>query len=568
MRSGGSFDTLSLRNEGSDESSFVEANNGNLQRSNPGSVQVTNVPLKNVPLASTKEVLPYQEPTITSDHIHEVANDRGVEHTEVIASLVNDNALDQQQPHHLTTPWNKDIESISFKNDEPNSSARSERKVNGSLDHVCLIQHSGENSNWQHQTNKNQVSVSQRVPRSGTLYDDEGLSVHQHPVPSIKNGLPINSRPDFDSRRNIASQQGHVNEQSEANIPVVEIPRSSETFVEQGLNSPETEFLMFTTASQLATQDFNIRVERAISPTKDAASVRVVAPILFSESNDGVNNNSVHNMISVTPKTRYKKSHKDASRERTSDEICTFENPHDTPNDPRSVQPTSYQDRQYLLPSVNRSTWQLESDQFDHKADGLVCYQEENLHIQKKYPSFDSDIAIADDIIEVLSVTSSEEARSMQPLAIGSDSEKEYVDIMQRLTIPILPPWQSANDIASDTAPNSYISVQSQHSPYNENNEMTRRAGRPQPGALDTTESVYSKDLPSPLRDTLIHAMSPMLSGDSHDEDTVSEWSSRYDQSRAGYSESFHQQYCSFLACFDISTLEEQLRYICGYKRD
>lgn len=72
--------------------------------------------------------------------------------------------------------------------------------------------------------------------------------------------------------------------------------------------------------------------------------------------------------------------------------------------------------------------------------------------------------------------------------------------------------------------------------------------------------SVYSRELPSPLRDSLIHAMSPMLSGDTDGDD--SDASSDEGQTRDG-DWTAHQACPLLCAGLDFVTIQEQLGCFC-----
>jgi hypothetical protein len=418
--------------------------------------------------------------------------------------------------------------------------------------------------------------------KNGKLYDDEGLSVYQSQQLHVTTGPFILNVPE--------NQTDLDNAKPKEDVYLHETPTGNHAFTTDDLNSPETEFYIFTTASQLATQEFNSRVEKAISPTKDAAIIKADKLLLNSQHTDLSIREDIDDMINVAPTSRYRHHYKDSVQASGFTDICESDHLHHENRRPsQEIQITNQKVQQHhdLWTSKNiKSDNLMDHRHFYEESNEIDHFQVENRHVIQRYPSFDSNIAITEDIIEILSVASSEYLQGHRThSSIGSDSETNVVNSAQRSVIPILPPWQKDNDHIADTAPSSILSpqrqqgssdgheekvksVQNHHKSYSGHRDKVRRVGRPQPGALDTNESVYSKDLPSPLRNTLIRAMSPMLSGDSQEEDTVSEWSSRYDQSRGGFSESFHQQCCSFLACFDVTTLKEQLQTICGYKQE
>ena len=585
VRSGGSFDTMSLRNDGSDEQSCVEIKNRS--RSKLDNAEVSTVPF-----------------TGNSDH-----NNTKINIQKVALTVQNESGYDGLHPKQLNVTSNQGRDSVTFIKSESNKNLRKVNSAdfcNTSTRNISRLKYSSDENgtdidnaatpvNTQNESvydvvqpiivnsssieNQNSISFTKSAPNmkirnpnsvehstwyhddthqqlrtKGQLYDDEGLSVHLSQQLFVKT----------------VDQRGFIAKRAVSGIPVHETPTVGNAFSQDDLNSPETEFHIFTTASQLATQEFNTRVEKAISPTKGTALIRTTKSTRRSEKNDSVANDMFNGTTDLSPISKCKRYHNETQRALPSQEIYISDSPLFTK--PSDVLPESKHERQQgsdVWPSVYKSDYQLENSQFDQGSHGIVHIEEEIGPIPKRFPSFDSDVAIAEDIIELLSVTSSEEIPYQDPPSLTtSDSVKKYLDNMRRSARPILPPWLNKNDNLPVTAPEDIVSVSSRQISHGGHSDRIRRKGRPQPGALDNNESVYSKDLPSPLRDTLIHAMSPMLSGDSHDEDTVSEWSSRYDQSKAGYSESFHQQCCSILDCFDLVALEEQLRTICSYKRD
>ena len=322
-------------------------------------------------------------------------------------------------------------------------------------------------------------------------------------------------------------------------------PAKNKYRMKETVNSPETEFMNFSTASQRATEEFNSRVQRAISPVKSVS--------------EKLHDRKVTDDAKITPMSRYKQHSNDAANRVITIGSKNVTNAPDYQNQSVSLMVHGHNVRSKLPPREKNAA---ESDFAKYV---LATSLPQPPSLQRDCSSFDSDNAIADDLVEVLSMASSEEIRGGGVPKIRPRKNIPSAVKSHRPIIPILPPFPpKIQSKFSDTVANKESFEGT--SCITEPNDVLDRVQRtilPKPDE-SWKNSVFSKDLPSPLRHRLIHAMSPLLSDDI-DEDSLSDWSSRYDPSRTGVSEVTNAQCCTILSCFDFGTLEERLRALCRY---
>jgi hypothetical protein len=353
-----------------------------------------------------------------------------------------------------------------------------------------------------------------------------------------------------------------------------------ENCVHEDINSPETEFLNFSTAAQMATKEFNSRVRQAISQpyenSSDNLETRMTSRLAINSKNRALAMDDIaeKHENKITPISRYKQYANEAASKPVPKQQEILESGQkfrDESGIPLSKSNDRGRYNSHKLSSHDQQDTNDMYDAFKTKNNLQIAEANKPFIFQKCSSSFDSDNAIADDIVEVFSTTSSEEMRALGSPAMNASESLPNSTVLEQSYIPILPPWlPTNNDQFSETVENiESFEANSIGNEQDESEGVVGKTSRPRPGShwKDSNTSVYQKDLPSPLRDRLVHAMSPMLSGDTVDEDSLSEWSSRYDQSKADGSEAAHEQCCSIRSCFDFSTFEEYLRAVCRYQK-
>jgi hypothetical protein len=472
------------------------------------------------------------------------------------------------------------FDSMSLKNDRSEEStvcgteAKHSSFLNSISEKNCSYVQKSDNQTWK---KKNQgIKVETTVPNSRSFQS----SVAEHQPLDNRNAGNLETLHDG-SLRNIRSLNQllspvKLQEYSHAEKYIISTPIEQSSVMHENINSPETEFMNFSTASERATKEYNKHVQRAISPVKRISENHYASKPFLShaETTDAspfvtIHDGSNTDDTKITPILRYKQYANDAANRAVLNGLNVINSTKDDGIALETVNPQSKGShdpiaRTKLPPGVQPA---FEPGFFRN---ALVPEVRQSSMLQSTCPSFDSDIAIAEDIVEVLSVASSEEIRGEGIQKVISNENLPNAENLSPLPIrTILPPWPPPiqNQFSDTVAGKESFEATSCITETNDVRDRVQRTILPKRDTRrkNSNISVYSNDLPSPLRHRLINAMSPLLSGDTMDEDSVSEWSSRYEPSRAGGSEAANVQCCSILSCFDFGTIEEKLRAICRF---
>jgi hypothetical protein len=193
--------------------------------------------------------------------------------------------------------------------------------------------------------------------------------------------------------------------------------------------------------------------------------------------------------------------------------------------------------------------------------------------LQESQPvdSFDSDNAIVDEIVELYSTSTSSISADERAFEYSSLRKSASIDSAQAVKdsrLPILPPRpleRAASPGALSRSSFDSMNYDDHHEEGLHGRQSTPlEMGAPRRNFLLPSPAVYSRQLSSPLRDSLIHAMSPMLSEDTDDGDSASYASSQNKRQNGEPGASFKG--CSFLCDgLDLAKLQENLQGWCRF---